>query len=334
MSEQDLRESPSNDEPEPFIQSQLIWRRLLPFLLTVLIFGVIFWRIPFDQFLAALSKANYLPFLALMLPFSLYYFLMDTLVLTTVMRWFHGAISYRNLLPVRAVTYLVSVVNTQLAQGAMALYLSRRLQVPFLEITSSVLFLIVVEVTQLMVCASLGMLLFPAQIPGGLFWVPLIWGMGAGSFLFCIRHGWIPFLGYFPSLQHKGTVREWALFRTLGQATFTHYLLALLLKAPIFLVSLFVHWFALQTFDIHIPLLRLLAFLPIVFLVAALPVTVAHLGTAQAAWIFFFGHYASESALLAYSITAHLTFMLANGSLGCFFLPTAYRDLFGAKRRE
>ncbi|RMF91505.1 MAG: hypothetical protein D6736_05095, partial [Nitrospinota bacterium] len=69
---------------------------------------------------------------------------------------------------------------------------------------------------------------------------------------------------------------------------------------------------------------------PIVYLVAALPITVAHLGTAQAAWIFFFAPYAEESTLLAYSIAAHLTFMLANGTLGLFFLPTAYRDLFAS----
>jgi hypothetical protein len=66
----------------------------------------------------------------------------------------------------------------------------------------------------------------------------------------------------------------------------------------------------------------------VVFLVAALPITVAHLGTSQAAWIFFFSSYASEADLLAYSLVSHLTFMLANGTFGVFFLPKAYSDLF------
>ena len=51
-----------------------------------------------------------------------------------------------------------------------------------------------------------------------------------------------------------------------------------------------------------IPLLQLLTFLPLVFMIGALPVTVAHLGTSQAAWIFFFSDYAAEADLLAYSL--------------------------------
>jgi hypothetical protein len=63
--------------------------------------------------------------------------------------------------------------------------------------------------------------------------------------------------------------------------------------------------------------------------VGALPVTVAHLGTTQAAWIYFHGEAAEASALLAYSLAAHLTFMLGNAALGTIFLPRAYRELFG-----
>jgi hypothetical protein len=70
------------------------------------------------------------------------------------------------------------------------------------------------------------------------------------------------------------------------------------------------------------------AFLPVVFLVGALPMTVAHLGTSQAAWIFFFSDYAPTADLLAYSLASHLTFMLANGTFGVLFLPKAYSDLF------
>ena len=99
-----------------------------------------------------------------------------------------------------------------------------------------------------------------------------------------------------------------------------------------FFLSLLVHAKALTFFGIEIPVLPLLAFLPIVYLVAALPVTVAHLGTSQAAWIFFFGGYAAEADLLAYSLAAHLTFMLANGSFGLIFLPRVYADLFSRRR--
>src|SRR5713101_7073028 len=102
------------------------WARYVPVVLTVAIFLVIFWRIPFGAFWQALSRAQLLPFLALMGSFSLGFFLLDTFVLSKLIHWFHGPLPYRELLPVRAATYLVSILNTQLAQGALALYMHRR----------------------------------------------------------------------------------------------------------------------------------------------------------------------------------------------------------------
>jgi hypothetical protein len=106
------------------------------------------------------------------------------------------------------------------------------------------------------------------------------------------------------------------------------------LKGCVFFLALLVHSQALGFFDMAIPLPRLVAFLPIIFLVGALPITVAHLGTSQAAWIFFFSGYASEADLLAYSLVSHLTFMLANGAFGVLFLPKAYSDLLGRRSRN
>ena len=128
-------------------------RRLWPLATTVVIFVAIFSRIPFSRLGEALSRADLLPFLALMAGFSLAFFTIDTLVLALAIRWFHGPLPYRDLLPVRASTYLVSLVNTQLAQGALALYLHRRFRTPLGAITGTVLTLILLEVTQLSVDA-------------------------------------------------------------------------------------------------------------------------------------------------------------------------------------
>ena len=118
------------------------------------------------------------------------------------------------------------------------------------------------------------------------------------------------------------------LLSTFRRARLRHCAVVLGLKGAVFLLALLVHSQALAFFGIHIPLGRLVTFLPVVFLMGALPITVAHLGTSQAAWIFFFSDYAPEADLLAYSLVSHLTFMLANGTFGVLFLPKAYSDLF------
>ena len=92
-------------------------------------------------------------------------------------------------------------------------------------------------------------------------------------------------------------------------------------------MSLVVHYLAAHAFGIRIPFLQMLTFLPVIFMVAALPVTVAHLGTTQAAWIFFFGGYAPAPRLLAFSLAAHLVFTTTRALLGIAWLPTVWTDL-------
>jgi hypothetical protein len=217
---------------------------------------------------------------------------------------------------------LVSLVNTQLAQGALALYLHRRFRTPLGAITGTVLVLILLEVTQLVVFAAAGMLAAPGSAPAGLLAVPAVLALVWAVLIALVRR---------PA---RGAVADSAIARTFRVATAPQLFGLLGLKSSTFVLALVVHGFALSLFAIHIPWPRLLASLPIVFMVAALPVTVAHLGTSQAAWIFFFRDFAPEATLLAYSLAAHLTFMLANGVLGLLFLPKAYVDLVIRPERE
>lgn len=298
-------------------------RRIVPIALTAAIFLVIFWRIPFGEFLAALSKARLLPFLALMASFSICFFLMDTFVLSRMIRWFHGPLSFPTLLPVRAVTYVVSIINTQLAQVALALYFHRRFQTPLAEITGTVAMLILLEVTNLISFASIGLVFFPGGAPPVLLALPI----GLACFWLLITRAARGGLGVIGE-----KIGSHTLLNTFRAIRLKQGLAILALKGAVFLLSLFVHKYALTLFGMEIPTLRLLTFLPLVFMIGALPVTVAHLGTSQAAWIFFFKDYAPEADLLAYSLVSHLTFMLANGTIGLLFIPKAYSDLFGGKR--
>jgi hypothetical protein len=105
------------------------------------------------------------------------------------------------------------------------------------------------------------------------------------------------------------------------------YAIVIMIKAPSFLMSLLTQYFALSLCGIAIPFMKLVLFLPLVFLAAALPIAVAHLGTSQAAWLLFFSANAPGAKILAYSLAAHFTFMLCNALIGLCFLPRATREL-------
>src|SRR5499426_4353606 len=169
MSEPGVPEPPSLED---ISRRRTAWARGVPVALTVAIFLIIFWRIPFGTFWQALSRAQLLPFLGLMGSFSLCFFLLDTFVLSRLIRWFHGPLPYRELLPVRAVTSLVSILNTQLAQGALALYIHRRFHTPLAHITSTIALLVLLETTNLILFATVGAIAFPGGPPLPLLALP------------------------------------------------------------------------------------------------------------------------------------------------------------------
>ena len=281
----------------------------MPILLTVSIFALILPRIPMSALTAALRDAQRGPFLALMIANALFYFAWDTLVLTTAVRWFHGPVQYRELLPVRAASYVVGFFNTNAGRGAMAAYLSRRLQAPFLELGSTVLFLVLTEYTQLVLWATLGLLGFRPDVSRSL--------LAAGGLVAVL---WL-------AVRWLLAPRGWSISRTFRLATPRRCVAIVLLRAPMFLVSLVLHYHAAHAFGIHIPFGQLFTFLPVIFMIAALPITVAHLGGTQAAWIFFFSQFAPAPRLLAFSLAAHVVFSATRALCGLLWLPAAYDDL-------
>lgn len=313
-------------------------QRALSWLITIAIFLLIFRRIPYQKLIAALGEADYVTFLALMVPNTVFYFCWDTLVLSVVIRWFHGPVRYRDLLPVRAASYVVAFFNTNLGRGALAAYLSRQLRLPFLQICSTIIFLLLTEYTHLVAWATVGIIMVRSEVRRELIWVSPAVALFWLAFLLYARGSGVR--GSRPSrnaVTSAGTLRwlaaprEWSLFRTFRLAAPTRYGQIILLRAPMFLVSLCLHYFAARTFGIEIPFRQMLAFLPVIFMLAALPITVAHLGTTQAAWILFFSDYAPAPRLLAFSLAAHLSFTATRALVGLALLPRAYSDLVGER---
>ena len=259
---------------------------------------------------SALQDVDYRSFLALMIPNAAFYFAWDTLVLTIVIRWFHGPVPYIEVLPVRAVSYVVGFFNTNIGRGTMAAYLSRRLEAPFLELGSTVVFLVLTEYAQLVLWAMLGLLGWRAEVSRSLF-------IAAAT----VAIGWI-------IVRLLIAPRSWSIARTFRLATPARYGGIVLLRAPMFFVSLVLHYYAARAFGIHIPFGQMLTFLPVIFMIATLPFTVAHLGGTQAAWLFFFSQYAPAPRLLVFSLAAHLVFTFTRAILGVLWLPVAYSELF------
>jgi hypothetical protein len=306
-------------------------RRLLPALLTAAFFVLVLREIPYQRLLAALGEADHVRFLAFMIPNTVLFIAWDTLVLAVAVRWFHGPVRYADLLPVRAASYIVAVVNTNVGRGALALFVGRLLNRPFLQIGSTVIFLLLTEYTHLVAWAAVGIIAFGPELTRPLLWVP---PAVAGFWMLFFAYARAARFGADPGGAPAGAVSRWltapwrgALLRTFRLAPPRRYAQTVLLRAPMFFVSLCLHYFAAPAFGLQIPFGHMLTFLPVVFMVAALPITVARVGTTQAAWLLLFGGIVPPDRLLAFSLATGLTFALTRALVGVILLPFACRDL-------
>jgi lysylphosphatidylglycerol synthase-like protein len=248
-------------------------------------------------------------------PYGVFYFLLDTLVIQRAVSWFNVPVTYHDILPVRATTYILSLLNTQLGQGGIALYLHRRHAIPFLAVTGTVLLLSLVEVYQLALYSFVGAVWsgeLGRAVPAWVYLLLLAYG---------VVHLW------FFARPRRGRFGRVAVFESFRRARVWQYLMLLLLKTPNLLAAVTVHWLALPLFGMHVPFTSLLTYLPLVFFAAALPIAAAHLGPSQAAWVYFFRSSAPAAGLVAYSLAAHLAFMLTNALVGLVFLRRASREL-------
>lgn len=283
--------------------------------MTAAIFAFLFGKYPVGRVVDTLAEARWGLFLLLMVPYGAFYLLVDTFVLQQAVSWFNVQVPYRDVLPVRATAYILSLVNTQLGQGGIAVYLHRRHRIPFWQVTGTMVFIALIEIYQLAFYSSIGAAISrEPKAP----WA--VYGVMAG---YLVGH-----LSYFslPAARRATALPILAAFR---RARPLQYLQLLLYKTPTLLAAILTHWLALPLFGVHIPLATLLTFLPLVFFFAALPVAAAHLGPSQAAWTYFFADYAPGEQLLAYSLASHFTFMVVNALYGLLFLRRATRELAG-----
>ncbi|MEM9742514.1 MAG: hypothetical protein AAF918_07495 [Pseudomonadota bacterium] len=306
-----------------------VWQRLLPWVITVACFAYLYTRIaartPADEsvigYLAAVFQdVNWFAWLALMVPYSLFYLVIDTAVLWRVVNWFNTHIGYQRLLPVRASAYIISILNEQVGKGAMALYLNRRDRVPAWQVGSSMLFIMFCEFFYLLVWATVGVFMAWDILPPLFHWIPWI---AAGAALFLLT--WVAF---FRSSSSVGAgLRQAQLLKSFREAPLGHYLIIMLLRSPALLAAVWVYQQAAGLFGVAIPLADMMGFLPVIFFSTLIPGPFR--AVAVTLWPTLFPAHTAEMAVFGF--VQHNFFLLFNAAIGLVFLRRANQELFASE---
>ena len=271
-----------------------------------------------------LFGVGYVAWLALMIPYSLFFFVIDAHVTWRVIRWFNAPdIKFGNVLPIRASAYILSLVNEQVGKGAMSLYLYRRYKVPALAAISSMLLLGLMEIYQLLFFSSVGVFYGFEVVRAASSALPLDVILPAVFGAACV---YLPLhIAYFRGrLLHRSKLRDKSIVHAFRQARPKHYLLVVVFKAPVLIGAIIVYTLALDLFNVDVSFNQMLAFLPVIFLAAALPLPF-HAG-ALLLWTVLFPEYPEVGA---FSLVMHTFFVLFNALIGVVFLPKANKELFG-----
>ena len=323
--------TPEAKQPEPAATAPALGKgagRIVFLALSVACFGYLYYRLNGAAAREGLSLVAYMvrvfgsvqwvPWIGLMVAYSGFYFLIDTLVATRALTWFIRPIRYRDLLPIRASAYIISIFNEQIGKGAMAYYLNRRDGVPGWEVGSVMLFVMFSEVFYLLIWATVGFVFSGASLPEVFGLIPYV-SVGAALFF----AGWVL---YFNGTIWSGSgLRDKRIFHAFRVATLKHYALFFLLRSPALLAAVVVYTISLNLFGVDASLLSLLGYLPVIFFAAAVPTPMR--AAAITFWVILFPE--NEGQMAAFGFVQHNFFILFNALIGVAFWRRAQRELFG-----
>ena len=272
-----------------------------------------------DYMSQVFASVDWVPWVFLMITYSLLYFAIDTLVITKALGWFVADIRYRDILPIRASAYIISIFNEQIGKGAMAYYLNKRDQIPGWEVGSVMLFIMFSEMLYLLVWATIGYIFGSDSMPEAFGLIPYI-AFAAAVFF-------IVWMLYFQGIiLPNNTFRDRRILHAFKQAKPWHYGAFFLLRSPALLTAVVVYTVALNLFGVEVSLLTLLPYLPVIFFAAAVPTPMR--AAAITFWVLLFPD--NEGQMAAFGFVQHNFFILFNAALGLFFLRRAQRELFSS----
>ena len=327
MSDASLTNDENSDTPEQGPRAPALWQQLLPWAITIVCFGYLYTRlsgaaaregVDLVGYLGAIfSRVAWGKWLALMVPYSLFFFLVDSLIVWRVVSWFNTPLRYLDILPIRGSSYIVSILNEQVGKGAMGLYLNRRYGVPGWEVGSSMVFIMFCEFFYLLGWATIGWSLRSDELPEVFGIIPFI-AAGAAIFL----AAWMLF--FRGPLGRNVALRERPLFKAFREAGGRRYLTIIALRSPALLAAVFVYTNTLHLFGVEASYGQMLGYLPVIFFGAATPGPMRTV--AITLWVILFP--GNEGEMATFGFVQHNFFIFFNAAIGLLFLRRANRELF------
>lgn len=303
----------------------------LPWIFCVLIFVFIFSKIPPAEVLTAIKLLNLPLFLVLALGYFFTVFILDCLTLRYFISRFAVPISLRECFLMRGVSYPIMVLNFQLSQAALAVYLKKYHRTPLSKTLGTLLYINIIDVVLIATFMLVALYFFGDSIQPGkvailtLKLVPMIY-VGFLAWIFFWKNTDSKLVKTLRKIKPVNWLLTHEIFFTFREAKLKDYFILLLSRIP--LVFIFIGAYNLVVISMHgfIEWVPMYIYNSIVMFVGCLPITPAGLGSVQILVMEFFtsllksplvdqGLITAENFLM----TSSLIWILANQVLKIIF---------------
>jgi hypothetical protein len=235
-------------------------------------------------------------------------YLADSFAIWKTFGWFLAPLTFGQVLVMRGATYPLAAINYNVGQGAIVYFVHRAMGTPVMRGVATVLLIMGVNLLALLVLATVGLAVAP-DVPHAVTVVVGVAyaGLAVYALVVALKPRWLA---------------QRPVFDVLLAAGLGGHARALLVRVPHIAALMIFQTSMLRAFGVAVPVAQAIVALPIVFFIAALPISVQGLGTTQAAMVFFFARYApgdgaaQTAAVLAASLVAQALAVTLQVALG------------------
>ena len=281
-------------------------KRALPWLISLVIVGYLFWSVDLDAVLAAVEGAEMGTLILIMVLSAPLILAADAATLWLLFGRLISPFPYREVVAIKGVSYFFNAITYSAGTGGIAYLVHRRWGTGFLHVLSALLWLNFIDVITLLLIIAAGLSLAGDLLPEAMAQqLPYVLVGGA-----VVSVGAIVYWRLGVDFLILGRMRSWRIFRAFADAEVADYGVMVASRVAFICVYIVLTWLILPTFHIEVPVLLLLIYLPIGTFVQIIPASVSGLGAVQVVLIALYApHVAATVADGEAQVLAFTTFM-------------------------
>ena len=287
-------------------------RQIVPLVGAVLLLGYFFWSTDWNKFAAALKYAD-------LVRYGL------VIVITTVLVWFYDSfcltwlvgqtlrdrgqvLPWKTILPIKAASYYINLINYHAATLAMAWLVGRRKNVSFLEATASVALLSYLDLIVVAGMVAAGLMLAPEVVaaqPGLQGWLQgatAVVFFGALASVLLLQSNW--------KLKLLVQLRTLPILRPLASLRPGAMLVGIALRSGLIVAYVAINMQLMEAFGMQPTWGRMFVVMPILTIIGTVPISVSGLGTTQVPMRTLYAPFVTDGREAAPVIDAFSTAMI------------------------